>query len=807
MSSLLPRGPLAAALLVVMCALSACGGPDARRASHMQRGEKYLADGNLAKAQIEFRNALQIAPNNAEARFMAGLVAEKLNNVRDAAGLYQAAIEADPAGTRARARLGRLYVLANLPDKALDTVQPALQQHPEDADLLSVRGAARAEHADRAGALADAEHAVRVAPLNENAVALLSSLYQSGGESQRAIDLLRTTVEHEPTSTDLRQILASLYERLGQPALAEGQLQKLVELRPEELAYRYQLALFYGRAKRLDDADKVLRAAIAAKPSDDRPKLAYAEFETSTRSPADGERALTEFLKTEPNDYDLRLALAAVELRAGHAEEALATYRDVIARADQKPQGFTARDRTAALLLQRGSLDEASKLVGQVLDKSPRDAEALAVRAAIALARHDPAGAIADLRAVLRDQPRSVAVLRDLARAYIENAQPALAEESLRSAMDAAPKDSSVRIELAQLLVGTGRLDDAVKLLGDSAQALPADVPTREALARVYLAKPDFAAAARVAEELKSIAPQRAIGFYLAGLAAEGQKHPDEAQAQFERALGLQSDAMDVITAVTRLQVAQGHAPDAIARVTALLAKEPNNASASELLGELYLASKDNPHAIEQLTRTTRIAPKWWPGYRGLGSAQAVTGDVSSALHTYEQGIASAGEVPALVVDLATLYERQGRIDDAIHAYEALRKEDPHSQLASNNLAMLLITYKTDRGSLDRARDLTAGFGDSGNAQLIDTEGWVRFKRGETAQALTELEKAAAKTSTGAPNADVLYYHLGMAQFKAGERDKARASLEAALGGAKKFTGVDEARSVLAQINGHPGPG
>src|SRR3990170_2922731 len=99
-----------AALVVALFAvlsLSACGGADSRRATHMERGQKYFASGNFEKARVEFRNALQITPKDAEARYMNGRVAEQLGDLRGAAGMYQGAIDVDADHLQARANLGR----------------------------------------------------------------------------------------------------------------------------------------------------------------------------------------------------------------------------------------------------------------------------------------------------------------------------------------------------------------------------------------------------------------------------------------------------------------------------------------------------------------------------------------------------------------------------------------------------------------------------------------------------------------------------------------------------------------------------
>ena len=107
---------LAVALLGVAGSLAGCGGTDARRVSHITRGQGYLAEGNLEKARIEFANALQISPNNAEARYLMGQVAERLGDLRTAAAMYQGVIEIDPADIEARVSLARLYVFSRTPE-------------------------------------------------------------------------------------------------------------------------------------------------------------------------------------------------------------------------------------------------------------------------------------------------------------------------------------------------------------------------------------------------------------------------------------------------------------------------------------------------------------------------------------------------------------------------------------------------------------------------------------------------------------------------------------------------------------------
>ena len=791
-----PWRPLLAAVLASLV-VAGCGGAQARYASHMERGKQYLTEGNLDKAGVEFRNALQIQPKAADALYYNGRVAERRGDIRAAMGNYQAAVDVQADHVEARANLGRVLVFGGAPDRALAIIAPVLEKHPDDARLLTVRGAARGQLKDAAGARKDAERAVQLDPKDENAVALLAALERQAGDNDSAVALLQKTVAAAPDSIDLRQVLASLYIAQDRFDAAEEQLRKIVELRPKDLTQRYQLALFYARAKRFDAAQSALEDAVKAQPESDEAKLALADFISSQRSRAQGEKILRDFLAQNPDNHALRLGLGALLQRTGATKEAIDAFNEVVRRDGTGPQGLTARSRIAALEIAAGHAAEAQRLIDEVLRKNPRDSEALLLRGNLALDRHDAGAAIADLRAVLRDEPGSVPIRRTLARAYLANGDVTLAEEALRGAMDVAPTDTMVRVELAQVYAQTQRLEQAATLLEQTVRAAPNAPEPREALVRVYLAEHDLAAARTAAEDLKTLRPDSASGFYLAGLAAREDKRDEDSRKNLEHALELQPMAIDALTALVTLDLAQGHGAQAVARVHAVVDRDPKNALAQNLLGEMYLTTHDLAHADDVLVRTIELAPRWWVPYRNRALCKLAAKDTDGAIKVYEAGVKASQDPSQLAVELAALYEQQGRIDAAIAQYEDLRKHNLHMQLAANNLAMLLVNYKKDQASLDRARDLTAEFAQSDSGALLDTHGWVRFRRGEYQQALPILERAVQK----APDARVIRYHLGMAELRAGNREQARHNLETALsGGTATFTGSDEARTTLDSL-------
>ncbi|MGC1388871.1 MAG: tetratricopeptide repeat protein, partial [Steroidobacteraceae bacterium] len=234
----------------------------------------------------------------------------------------------------------------------------------------------------------------------------------------------------------------------------------------------------------------------------------------------------------------------------------------------------------------------------------------------------------------------------------------------------------------------------------------------------------------------------------------------------------------------------------AIARIDKLIARIPNNALVRNLKGEALANLKRTDLAIASFREAIALSPSWTVPYRSLATTESAADRNEDAIKALEDGIKASNGAPELISDLAELYERIGRPDAAIAVYENLLKADPDSAASANNLAMLLVTYRSDKASLDRARSMTERFASSRNPAFIDTWGWVLYKRGEFAEAVTALQKAVDK----APQAPVLLYHLAMAQLKSGARDSARINLDQALKSGVAFNGSDEAKKTLAEL-------
>jgi tetratricopeptide (TPR) repeat protein len=791
----------------VACAVisvAGCGGAKSRFASHESRAEQYLSQGVFDKAGVEFRNALQIEPRNPRALYLYGRVAEHLGDVRSALGAYQAALDNNADYVAAQAALGRMMVLGNATERALTVIGPGLTRHPDDARLLTVRAAARLQLGDKDGARADAVRAVRGAIDDEDTLALLASVYLNQGDTSQAISLIQAAGERNPSSVELHRVLARLYLAARQPAKSEEELKKIITLAPADPRHRYELARYYEAGGTLEAAQATLEQAAQTFPRDNGAKLVLLDFLARRRSPAQAEKVLRTYIAADPDDAELRLELAALLQSQNNLPQAVAVYDDIISRDSQSSVAFVARDRVAAIRLDSGRVDEAARLLEEVLAHNPRDTEALLLRGDIALRHDTPAAAIVDLRAVVRDRPGAAIPARLLARAYVANGEPSLAEETLRAALEAygaplptkAADTASLRLDLAQILLQAGRAEAAVKLLDQSAREAPQDQPTREALVLANLAQHDLPAARAAAEDLQRTKPTASAGWYLGGLVAQQQNRLEDARREFEHALVLEPLSMQALTALTRLDLSRGDGAAAVARARATALANPQSALAANFLGETLMAAHSYAPAIEPLSQAIGLTPTWTRPYHNLAAVRLALRDAAGAEAAYHQGLTRSPFDPLLTTDLATAYEKQGRPEQAIAQYEGLLAHAPHLELAANNLAMLLITYHTDRRSLDRARQLTAAFAGSNSGALLDTHGWACLKLGDVNEALPVLERAADRS----PSSSVIRYHLALAELSAGQQEKARNNLELALADGARFAGSDDARARLNRL-------
>jgi len=159
-------------------------------------------------------------------------------------------------------------------------------------------------------------------------------------------------------------------------------------------------------------------------------------------------------------------------------------YQDIVNRAKTEPQGLQARTKLARILAQQNQLDEANRLLDEVLKENPKDEDALVLRGNIALVRNEPLKAIGTTGRPSRGSPTR-------ATCSCFSAAPTSPTRSRSSPRRTCARRSTssranvqARVALAQFLAQTGKVDAAIEQLDAALKTAPGNVGVLEIKAR-----------------------------------------------------------------------------------------------------------------------------------------------------------------------------------------------------------------------------------------------------------------------------------------------------------------------------------
>ena len=790
------------AIVFLLASLAACGGAEDRKAAYMEKGQALYDAGDYDKARLEFKNVLQIDPKDIPSRFMLAQTLEKLQDWRGAAGHYLGIIEADGTNKQALARMGQIYLLGRNTEEAGKLADKLLALDPNDPDGLTLRAGIKALNKDMDGALVDVQAALKSHPGHVNASALAASLYLQANKPDESIATLKTALEKDPKNTTIQALLARVYAQLGKHDEAEKLFRDIVAAEPAILGHRLRLAQFLSEQKKTDEAEAVLVKAadeITEPPKDaNTAKLSLVEFQAKVRSGDKAIATLKGMVEKDARNFELRSALAKLYEAANKPEEAKATYQAIIDDESEpnSPQALASKTRKAMLMAKTGDKAGATTLVAEVLKENPRDQDALVLRGSLALDGGDASAAISDYRAALKDSPNNPDISRLLARAHQANKEPQLAIDTLLKAAEANPAALQLRGDLANLYSQQQNLDAVIGQLDEVLKQDPTNRSALEGKFKTYVYQKKWDKATAIADQLKTTLPNDPIGFYYAGLVDQAQNKLPESVEQFESALAVSPDAVQPLSQLVKSHLAMNKQEVAVKRLQEVIERNPKNFVAHNLLGEIQLTGKEYEQAKKSFETALASNDKWPILYRNLATAKVALKDEDGAVKTMEEGIEKTGGSSLLVTGLATYLEKSGKLDQAIEQYEKVLKADPKSVLAANNLAMLLIEYKSDDKSKARARELAELLTAAKEPAYLDTVGWVQYHFGDYQKATEYLEKAVQ----AAPDAALIRYHLGMAYVGLGNKVLAKDNLKQAVEANIDFKGLDQAKAELAKL-------
>ncbi len=531
------------------------------------------------------------------------------------------------------------------------------------------------------------------------------------GDVAKAAEDLRLAVTYDEESPELRVSLAEALALLGQLDPAENEARRALEL---------------SRAGGAASEAHVLLGKIAAA----RGKTEQAIL--SLRSAVKIEMALAE--KGEQPDPEPWRLLASVYLDAGDENAAVRSLEDLAKHAPGDSSGFRELGRA---ILDRHEPGRAERHLLRAVQIDRGDVESWRLLAQAHEALRRLAEARDDWLAIIRVNPEDTAALLSLGKLAVRQGDTVRAREWFHRFARASrdPADAHVRV-VFQWLEG----DDGTEALA----AARAGIEDAGADPRLRFAEGVALSELRrwkeAADALAAVRPESGELFVSARVALAEALSRMGRHADAERALEapLASSPGEVRLLMTRATVLDraGRGRDAVAVLRHAVADRERRARDADLT-DLTVA---------------------------LGEALVRVGRADEAIATLRSALAGRPRDEALLYALGATYDQSGQTDAAIAQMRALVTLNPDHAEALNFIGYNL----AEQGShLDEAERLVRRALDlkPRSGHVLDSLGWVLFRRGDVRGAVDLLERANALAG---PDATILE-HLGDA-YRAASR-------------------------------------
>ncbi len=678
---------------------------------------------------------------------------------------FKNALQVDQKFAKAYQMLGMTYLNQNDFRQAYGTLRKAVEL---DAGLFEAQVAlgkllVLGRKSDEA--LAKAELVLRQEPDNQEALNLRATCLLAGKQVAEARKILESLVRKDTRLADPYLMLAKLQLNQKDFAGAKKLLEHLLVFNPKHRQARLFLVGILEQQQELDAAEQELKVMVASDPEPDKVRLLLAKFYNQHGREKEAEDVLLGLVTAHPDQGEYRLLLAKYYADKRQEEKMLAVLKK--AHTDL-PRVYGVCEMLARYYVTRRQVDQAMMLLENYVDKvrtGPDFLKAKLFMAAIDFQEQQKDKALKLVDEVLSENPADIKA------------------HELKGDMLASDKDF------------TGAIGEYRAVLDE----FPDKYQVRLKPARVHLANKEPNLAKDVLKKTLELNPRvMQAGMGLASIYRQEGKN-QLALEQLEKVLEVNPDAMPAMEQVVDIMARQKKGGDKIlARIQQQLAKRPKNPLYHVLLGRYYIVSREPDKARQSLKTALDLDPENQPAVFALARLEQLEGSLDAAIARY-QGLREKNPGhPGLAMITASLYEKQGKPEEAGAIYQEVLAKNPQSMVAANNLAFYYAEYDSSPENLQEALRLIAPLIERFPQQPVvaDSAAWVYYKLGEYALARDLLLGVKDKLD----KIPIGQYHLGMVCLKLDDRRQAKEWLTKSVSSKEEFNGRDNALKLLKTL-------
>jgi tetratricopeptide (TPR) repeat protein len=697
--------------------------------NHISRGEELLSKRKFEEAAMEFRSAVDIDNNSAEAHWGLARSYENLGKFLETVEELHRVTNLQPQNLDAKAKLGNYFLLFNPPQR--DETKRILQEiFAQDANFIEGH-------------------------------ILKASLFASEGKPENEIlDVLNYAISLNEKRTESYISLSRYFMKAEKFDEAEKTLQRAITANPNDALGYVEYGRFLTYDERFEDAEKQFLKGIEVEPKDIEAREAIAKFYTARDQLDKAEQAYLELVKIEENSPESRMQLGDFYAFADRDEDAIKTFFGILA----DNSGYVrARYRLGEIYLDRKEPEKAAEQAEELLSVNDGDAEAIMLRARIMLQEGKADEAVKDLEEVLKKNPSQKDALFYITQAKLALGQVNQARAFIGDLEKYYPNFQRTKILKIQASFSSGEIERALQqsneLLrdidkiyenngGDSAEKL-ADLKISALTAR-GLANLQFGNTADARTDLErvaSLSPGSSSAMVNLAKVFVAENNLSEALNLYQKALAADNKNFDALTGAVNIQIQQNKFAEAHALLDQLIQKDGQKkdylAALHYLKSDVYKGEGNFAATEGELKKALEVDDTYLPAYSAYAALLIGRNQINQAIEQYKKSVEKKPSASVYTL-IGILEDARQNLSEAEKNYRKALELDPETPIAANNLAWLIAA--NDRGSLDEALRLSQATVENNPniAGYYDTLGWVYYKKGLYSPAIEQLKKAVA---------------------------------------------------------------
>ena len=314
-------------------------------------------------------------------------------------------------------------------------------------------------------------------------------------------------------------------------------------------------------------------------------------------------------------------------------------------------------------------------------------------------------------------------IYKTLGYLYTKKDWPKNAIKNYLQALELDKDDVNLYYNLAELYGRTGNKSEAEKYLGLAIDKKPDDIESRLRIAESFIAKKEYKEAETHLDAVLKTKPDSIEAMLLRASIEEKKGNKKALKEYYKKILAIAPDNKTVIFNLGALEYETGSIKEAKSYFLKCLKADPNDMDSREFLFDIYRKEKDDKAAYEQAAKIIEKDPKKKQYYgfifdylnkkkeyktilnimktgleknpgeseitKYLVIASLNTGKEKEAISLIEGYLkAKPNDVPTLM-QLASLYEKIGRLNDSLEVYKKVLALSPDNEAAQESYLRL----------------------------------------------------------------------------------------------------------------------